>query len=41
LRGLFNQSTPGLQSLRNWGLSLTNHLPFIKNSLARYALGAL
>lgn len=31
----------GLQPLRNVGLDLTNRLPFVKNALARYALGAL
>ncbi len=41
LRRLFRESSPGLRPLRNFGLSLTNGLPFIKNALARYALGAL
>lgn len=41
LRRLFRESTPGFKPLRNLGLSLTNGLPFIKNTLARYALGAL
>ena len=41
LRRLFRQSPPGLRPLRNWGLSLTNALPFVKNALVRYALGAL
>jgi ubiquinone biosynthesis UbiH/UbiF/VisC/COQ6 family hydroxylase len=41
LRRLFRESTPGLPGLRNAGLNLTNRLPFIKNALARYALGAL
>ena len=41
LRRLFRESTPGLRPLRNFGLSLTNGLPFIKNALVRYALGAL
>ncbi len=41
LRRLFHEQMPGLKPLRNLGLSLTNRLPFIKNSLARYALGAL
>jgi len=40
LRRLFRDSSPGLRSLRNVGLSLTNRLPFVKNSLVRYALGA-
>ena len=41
LRRLFRGQQPGLRSLRNAGLDLTNALPFVKNSLARYALGAL
>ena len=41
LRRMFRESSPGLRPLRNFGLNLTNGLPFIKNSLARYALGAL
>lgn len=41
LRHLFKARVPGLRPLRNLGLDLTNKLPFIKNSLARYALGAL
>lgn len=41
LRRLFRQATPGLRPLRNLGLDLTNKLPFVKNSLARYALGVL
>ena len=41
LRRLFRESPPGLPGLRNAGLSLTNRLPFIKNALARYALGAI
>ena len=40
LRRLFRDSPPGLPSIRNFGLSLTNSLPFVKNALARYALGA-
>lgn len=40
LRRLFRESLPGLPGLRNAGLSLTNRLPFVKNALARYALGA-
>lgn len=40
LRRLFRESPPGLRPLRNLGLSLTNRLPFVKNSLVRYALGA-
>jgi 2-octaprenylphenol hydroxylase len=41
LRRLFRESPPGLRTLRNAGLSMTNDLPFVKNALARYALGAL
>ncbi len=47
---LLQQATDGLRRLfatgsafrplRNFGLNLTNGLPFIKNALARYALGA-
>ena len=41
LRRMFRETPPGLRPLRNFGLNLTNKLPFIKNALARYALGAL
>jgi len=41
LRRLFRQSAPGLRPLRNLGLNLTDGLPFMKNALVRYALGAL
>ncbi|MCB4359409.1 UbiH/UbiF family hydroxylase [Quatrionicoccus australiensis] len=41
LRRFFRASTPGLRPLRNIGLTLTDGLPFIKNALVRYALGAL
>lgn len=41
LRRLFRANPPGLASLRNLGLNLTNGLPFVKNALVRYALGAL
>lgn len=41
LRRLFKNSQPGLRSLRNAGLNLTDGLPFMKNALVRYALGAL
>jgi 2-polyprenyl-6-methoxyphenol hydroxylase-like FAD-dependent oxidoreductase len=41
LRRLFRNPSPGIRSLRNAGLGLTDSLPMIKNSLARYALGAL
>ena len=40
LRRLFKQSPPGLRTLRNFGLSATDGLPFVKNALVRYALGA-
>lgn len=41
LRRFFRASGPGVRPLRNIGLNLTDALPFIKNSLVRYALGAL
>ncbi len=41
LRRLFRDSPPGLRTLRNAGLSATDKLPFMKNALVRYALGAL
>lgn len=40
LRRFFRGDLPGLRPLRNLGLNLTNGIPFIKNSLVRYALGA-
>ena len=40
LRRLFALPLPGARPLRNLGLSLTNRIPFIKNFLVRYALGA-
>ena len=40
LRRLFGDGPPGLRGLRNLGLNLTNRLPFVKNALVRYALGA-
>lgn len=40
LRRFFRTSSPGIAGLRNLGLNLTNGLPFVKNSLVRYALGA-
>jgi 2-octaprenylphenol hydroxylase len=40
LRRLFRDQLPGLRPLRNLGLNITNHIPYIKNSLVRYALGA-
>jgi 2-polyprenylphenol 6-hydroxylase len=39
LRRLFRAAS--LSPWRNFGLSMTNGLPFIKNTLVRYALGAL
>jgi ubiquinone biosynthesis UbiH/UbiF/VisC/COQ6 family hydroxylase len=39
LRRLFKNGA-ALRPLRNFGLNLTDGLPFIKNALARYALGA-
>lgn len=41
LRRLFRESAPGLGPLRNFGLTLTDGLPFIKNTLVRYALGGI
>lgn len=41
LRRLFRAGRPGLSPLRNHGLSLTDRLPLVKNTLVRYALGAL
>jgi len=41
LRRLFREAPPGLRSLRNFGLNLTNGLPMLKNTLVRYALGTL
>ncbi len=40
LKRLFASAVPGFGALRNLGLSLTNRLPYVKNSLVRYALGA-
>ena len=40
LRRLFRDAPPGLRPLRNFGLNLTDRLPFVKNALVRYALGA-
>jgi 2-polyprenyl-6-methoxyphenol hydroxylase-like FAD-dependent oxidoreductase len=40
LRRLFREAPPGLKTLRNLGLNLTNGLPIVKNALVRYALGA-
>jgi ubiquinone biosynthesis UbiH/UbiF/VisC/COQ6 family hydroxylase len=41
LRRLFREAPPGLRSMRNLGLNLTNGLPLVKNTLVRYALGTL
>ncbi len=40
LKRLFASQATGVGMLRNFGLSLTNRLPYVKNSLVRYALGA-
>lgn len=40
LRRLFRDNPPGLKTLRNLGLNLTDRLPLGKNILVRYALGA-
>lgn len=40
LRRLFRDSPSGVRTLRNLGLNVTNGLPFVKNVLVRYALGA-
>jgi len=41
LHRLFRSQLPGLPGLRNFGLTLTNRLPIVKNLLVRYALGSL
>ena len=41
LRRLFANPHPALRLVRNVGLGVTNKLPFLKNSLVRYALGSL
>lgn len=41
LRRLFRTASPGIRPLRNFGLTLTDGLPFIKNTLVRYALGGI
>lgn len=41
LRKLFNNPDPLLRTLRNTGLSLTNHLDGLKNRLMRHAIGEL
>ncbi len=40
LHRLFGDGPLGLRGLRNLGLNLTDGLPFVKNALVRYALGA-
>lgn len=40
LHQLFREKLPGLKPLRNFGLTLTNALPIVKNLLVRYAIGA-
>lgn len=40
LRQLFCTNNASVKLLRNAGLNLTNKLPFLKNSLVRYALGS-
>jgi len=39
LRRLFRAQLPGLKSLRNFGMNLSDHLPVVKNTLVRYAIG--
>lgn len=39
LRRLFRTRQSALKPLRNFGLSMTDRLPFVKNALVRYALG--
>ena len=41
LHHLFRETLPGVKTLRNAGMSLTNALPAAKNLLARYAIGSL
>ena len=41
LHRLFHETLPGMSQLRNFGLSLTDKLPVVKNLLVRYAIGAL
>lgn len=40
LQKLFNNEHPVLGGLRNWGLDLTNRLPWIKRQLIRHAMDA-
>ena len=39
LHELFRSDAPGLSALRNLGLSAVDRLPFLKSTLARYAMG--
>lgn len=41
LHEMFKGNLPGLAFLRNTGMKLTNHLPFAKELLIRYAIGSL
>lgn len=41
LHQLFHETLPGVEALRNAGMSLTNRLPWLKNLFVRYAVGAL
>ncbi len=41
LHQLFHETLPGVKTLRNVGMSLTNTLPAAKNLLVRYAIGSL
>ena len=41
LHHLFRETLPGVKSLRNFGMSVTNALPAAKNLLVRYAIGSL
>lgn len=41
LQQLYRHRLPGLRFLRNLGMNATNHLPVLKNTLVRYAIGAL
>ena len=40
IRRLFREKLPDLRPLHNFGMSLTNALPVVKNVIVRYALGA-
>ena len=39
LQKLFNNRNPALKLARNWGLSLTGSMPWLKNNLVRHAVG--